>query len=159
MRLFLSLALSFFSLSVISQTETDCIFSSVDSYLTIEEIEAEFERKPLDYEVKKQEPIFNFPEKMASFPEGEQAMMDFIYSNLQWPPLALSSCVQGRVIVQFVVEKDGFLSDIKVLRKLGEGCGEEAVRLLQIMPCWNPGEFMGEKIRQRYTIPILFKIY
>ena len=74
------------------------------------------------------------------------------------PPVAKENNMTGRTILQFVIEKDGAISNIKILRKLGGGCDEEAVRVIKAMPNWFPAMNKGEVVRQRYTLPVFFSM-
>ena len=82
----------------------------------------------------------------------------FLQKNLRYPPIARENNIQGRVIVNFVVEKDGSLTDIKVGRGIGGGCDEEAMRVIKSSPKWNPGVQNGRNVRVNYTIPIFFQL-
>jgi periplasmic protein TonB len=82
----------------------------------------------------------------------------FLGKNLRYPPIARENNIQGRVIVNFVVEKDGSLTDIKVVRGIGGGCDEEAIRVIKSSPKWNPGVQNGRNVRVNYTIPIFFQL-
>ena len=82
----------------------------------------------------------------------------FLQKNLRYPPIARENNIQGRVIVNFVVEKDGSLTDIKVVRGIGGGCDEEAMRVIKSSPKWNPGVQNGRNVRVNYTIPIFFQL-
>jgi len=89
------------------------------------------------------------------FPEGKEAMYSFIRKNYVVPQAILDQKKNRKVFVSFVVEKDGRLSDLKVLREVGFDTGKEALRVLALMPKWQPGENEGKPIRCRYAIPIL----
>lgn len=97
-------------------------------------------------------------EKMPEFPGGEQALMDFIGTNIKYPQNAIDRRIEGRVFVQFIVEPDGSVTNIKVARGIGGGCDEEAVRVVKMMPKWIPGEAFGEKVRVSYYLPINYKL-
>lgn len=99
-----------------------------------------------------------FLEINASYPGGDQAMYRFLGQEIAYPIAASKANVQGRVIVQFVVEKDGSITEPSVLKGIGFGADEEALRVVSKMPKWNPGKQNGESIRVKYTIPILFSI-
>lgn len=102
--------------------------------------------------------IFTNVEVLPSFPGGIQQFGKFLSANLKYPKQAWLDKVQGRVFCQFVVEKDGSLSDIKVMRGIGGGCDEEAVRVLSTSPKWSPGIQNGRSVRVSYTIPIFFQL-
>jgi TonB family protein len=102
--------------------------------------------------------IFQNVEVLPSFPGGLEAFGKFLASNIKYPAIAKNNKIQGRVYCIFVVEKDGSLSNIRVVRGLGSGCDEEAVRVLAISPKWDPGIQNGRPVRVSYTIPIFFKM-
>ena len=92
-------------------------------------------------------------EEMPQFPGGEKALQEYLKANLQYP----DEDVLGRVIVSFMIERDGSISDAKVVKSLSEGADKEALRLVNKMPKWEPGKQLGEPVRTRYTIPVIFK--
>lgn len=96
----------------------------------------------------------------AEFPGGEDSLMMFVYGNLVYPTQALKERIEGRVVCNFVIEKDGSISDIKILRSLGYGCDEEAIRIVKLMPNWKPGYSLYSKtnLSQQYVLPIKFKL-
>lgn len=102
--------------------------------------------------------IFLVVEKMPQYPGGQTAKVDFIMSNFNYPIDAYLNQIEGRVYVTFVVEKTGKLSDIRVLRGIGYGCNEEALRLIKLMPDWIPGKQRSEEVRVQFNFPITFKI-
>jgi len=79
-------------------------------------------------------------------------------NNIKYPEVARTSGITGTVYVQFVVEKDGSISDVKVVRGIGGGCDEEAVRVVKSMPRWKPGKQRGQPVRVYFTLPIEFKL-
>lgn len=106
------------------------------------------------------EQIFSVVEESAAPKGGMQAFYKYVGEKMKYPAQARRMGVEGRVFVQFVVERDGRLTDVKVVdgRGIGAGCDEEAVRVVQSAPPWNPGKQRGKAVRQRYTIPINFKL-
>nr|WP_294894918.1 TonB family protein [uncultured Pedobacter sp.] len=102
--------------------------------------------------------IFTNVEVLPSFPGGIEAFGKFLGKNMKYPEDARKQNIQGRVFCQFVVEKDGSLSNIKVVRGIGDGCDEEAVRVLALSPKWNPGMHKGEIVRVSYVLPIFFQL-
>ena len=100
--------------------------------------------------------IFISAEEMPEFPGGEQAMYAFLVKNLRYP--AGEQHIEGNVYVQFVVEEDGTLTNFKVLRDIGGGCGEEVLRVVRLMPKWKPGMSKGQAVRVQYTLPVAFKL-
>ena len=104
------------------------------------------------------EPIVDFAEKEPGFPGGEVAMANFIRDNVVYPELAREMGEQGTVYVQFVVNSDGTIQDVVVVKKVSELLDKEAIRVVKAMPAWTPGEQAGKKVRVRFTLPINFKI-
>ena len=102
--------------------------------------------------------IYQIVDEMPKFPGGEQAMFKFISENVKYPQKAKDKNISGRVFVNFVVEKDGSVDEVKVLRSIGGGCDEEAVRVVKSMPKWTPGKQKGEPVRVSYIIPFVFKL-
>ncbi len=100
----------------------------------------------------------DFVENPPSYPGGEKACMDFFRKNLKYPKKAQKLGIQGTVFISFVVEKDGKLSDVKVVRGIGGGCDEEALRVVKKMPKWNPGKQKGETVSVKFTIPVRFRL-
>ena len=112
---------------------------------------------PKDQEVTEAEPskqVFKSVEVAQKPKGGMEAFYKFVSNNYNYPPQAQEQGVNGRVLLQFVVEKDGSLTDIKVLRDLKYGTGEEAVRMLKKAPKWKPGIQNGRPVRVQFTLPI-----
>ncbi len=112
----------------------------------------------IDPKMVRPEMVFSKVDAVPSFPGGLQAFGKFLGGNLNYPKAAKDAKIEGRVYAQFVVEKDGSLTDIKIVRGIGYGCDEEALRVIAISPKWNPGVQNGEKVRVSYTVPIFFQI-
>jgi len=102
--------------------------------------------------------IFTVAEVQPTFPGGEAALYKFLNANLTYPMLAKEMRVSGMVIVQFVVERDGSITDVVVARSVGVGLDEEAVRVIKLMPKWIPGRQGNYPVRVRYTIPVRFTL-
>lgn len=102
--------------------------------------------------------IYDVVEEDPSFPRGIDNFRKFLGSNIVYPRIARDLGVQGRVVVQFVVEKDGSVSDIVVVKSLGSGTDEEAIRVLQKSPKWSPGKQQGRAVRVKYTVPVTFSL-
>ncbi len=102
--------------------------------------------------------VYQICEQMPEFPGGVNALIDHVGRNVVYPEQAKEKEIEGRVFVGFVVEKDGSISDVKVLRGIGGGCDEEAVRIISAMPKWKPGMQDGKPVRVSYQIPIHFKL-
>lgn len=102
--------------------------------------------------------IFTVVESMPSFPGGDAARMKYLQDNIKYPQMARESGIQGTVYVTFVVEKDGSVSDIRILRGIGGGCDEEAIRVIEQMPNWNAGMQRGKPVRVQFNMPIKFTL-
>lgn len=102
--------------------------------------------------------IFTVVESMPEFPGGDAARMKFLQDNIKYPQLARESGIQGTVYVTFVVETNGRVTDVRVLRGIGGGCDEEAVRVIQMMPNWNAGKQRGKPVRVQFNMPIRFTL-
>ena len=101
---------------------------------------------------------FDVVEQMPEFPGGQEALMQFLRQEVKYPKEAFKDGVQGRVVVQFVVEKDGSISEVEVVKKVNEHLDAEAVRVVNAMPKWKPGKQKGENVRVKYTLPISFRL-
>ncbi|MFB0499530.1 TonB family protein [Mucilaginibacter sp. OAE612] len=104
------------------------------------------------------DPVFTSVEQVPEFKGGLEAFGKFLMTNLRYPKAARDNNVQGRVIITFVVEKDGSLSNMKVVRGIGSGCDEEALRVLSISPAWKPGIQNGKPVKVQYSVPISFTL-
>lgn len=93
-----------------------------------------------------------------SFPGGEQALLHFLAQNIQYPTLARENGIQGIVALTFIVEIDGSISTVNILRDIGGGCGLESARVVEAMPNWKPGIYDGFPVRVRFTLPVRFKL-
>lgn len=102
--------------------------------------------------------VFAFVEESAEFPGGVDSLHAFLEASIQYPELAMRYGIEGKVFVQFVVEKDGSISNIKVLREIGAGCSEEAVRVIKMMPKWQPAKVRGKAVRFHFILPVPFSL-
>lgn len=96
--------------------------------------------------------------QMPMFPGGQKALMDYLAANIHYSDEMEETCAQGRVVVTFVVEKDGSISETKVVKIVDPAFDKEALRVVSAMPKWIPGSLNGERVRTRYAIPITFRI-
>ena len=119
-------------------------------------VSPEAKEAPADSTAK--EEVFMVAEQMPEFPGGMKELLKFLQNNLKYPENAMKNNVQGRVIVQFVVEKDGTLTEFKVARSVDPDLDAEALRVLQIMPKWKPGMQRGKIVRVKFTVPVSFKL-
>ena len=102
--------------------------------------------------------IFQVVEKMPSFPGGDAALFKFLGENVKYPVIAQENGVQGRVICQFVVNRDGSIVDVEVVRSVDASLDKEAIRVIKSMPKWSPGQQRGKPVRVKYTLPVNFKL-
>lgn len=102
--------------------------------------------------------IFTVVEDQPGYPGGDEARIKYLAENIKYPQMARESQIQGTVYVTFVVEKDGRVRDVRVLRGIGGGCDEEAIRVIQNMPRWNPGKQRGKPVRVQFNMPIKFTL-
>ena len=121
--------------------------------LKLKEAVAQPEPKP---EVENK--VFDVVEQMPSFPGGPSALMKYLSENVKYPVVAQENGVQGRVVVSFVVEKDGHITDVKVVRSVDPSLDKEAARVVKGMPSWIPGKQNGSAVRVKYNVPVSFKL-
>ena len=136
------------------ETEDLNINAEVEQNEVIEEYVAP---EVVEEEVVEQE-IFQIVEEMPAFPGGEAKLMEYVGKNIKYPQIARETGIQGRVFIGFVVEPDGSVSNVKLLRGIGGGCDEEAMRVVKSMPKWKPGKQRGKAVRVSYQIPVFFKL-
>ena len=110
--------------------------------------------KPKEEENK----VFDVVEQMPSFPGGQAALMNYLNSNIKYPVIAEENGIQGRVVVQFVVGKDGSISNVHVVKSVDPSLDKEAVRVVKNMPKWIPGKQNGQSVTVRYTLPVTFRL-
>lgn len=102
--------------------------------------------------------VFQVVETMPSFPGGDMAMMKYMSENIKYPVIAQENGIQGRVICQFVVNKDGSIVDVEVVRSVDPSLDKEAIRMIKSMPKWSPGKQRGKAVRVKYTLPVNFRL-
>ncbi|MBE6262352.1 MAG: energy transducer TonB [Prevotella sp.] len=102
--------------------------------------------------------VFDVVEQMPSFPGGNGALLEYLASHVKYPVVAQENGVQGRVIVSFVVEKDGSITDVRVVRSVDPSLDREAARVVSSMPRWTPGKQNGSAVRVKYNVPVMFKL-
>ena len=120
--------------------------------LKLKETVAQPEPKP------EPEKVFEVVEQMPSFPGGDKALMDFLSNNVKYPVVAQENGVQGRVVISFVVEKDGSITDVRVVRSVDPSLDKEAARVVKSMPKWIPGKQNGAAVRVKYNVPVSFRL-
>ena len=112
----------------------------------------------LDVATSKEDTVYQIVEKMPQYTGGESALMKYVSENIKYPEKAKEDGIQGRVFISFVIEKDGSVSNVKVVRGIGGGCDEEAARVIAGMPKWQPGMQKGKPVRVNYMMPVFFKL-
>ena len=107
---------------------------------------------------QKNEKVYDMVEQMPEFPGGMPALIEFLKSNIKYPKDAEKQKVEGKVLVLFIVETDGSVTDIKVAKKVFPSLDAEALRVVQAMPKWTPGKIKGRPVKVKYTLPIMFRL-
>lgn len=102
--------------------------------------------------------VFTSVEEMAEFPGGMSALMHYLGDHIQYPAEAREDNVQGRVVVRFVIDKSGEVRNAVVMRDIGAGCGNEALRVVNSMPKWKPGKMHGQPVHVYFVLPVQFKL-
>lgn len=114
---------------------------------------------PVQVEEEEEEVVFVIVETMPEFPGGQQALFKYLSENVKYPAIAQENGIQGRVICQFVVNKDGAIVDVEVVRSGGDpSLDKEAIRVIKSMPKWKPGKQRGKAVRVKYTVPVNFRL-
>ncbi len=114
--------------------------------------------KPVEKPKEVKEEVFRSVEQMPQFPGGEAALMKFLQSHINYPPMAAENNVQGKVVVQFVVDKTGRVGEVKVVRSVDKDLDREAVRVCKSLPKFTPGRQNGQAVSVWYTLPVTFKL-
>ncbi len=116
------------------------------------------EHKVIVQEEVKEEKVFEIVEQPPSFPGGDGAMYEWLGKNINYPVIAQENNIQGRVVCQFVVGRNGEIEDVKVVRGVDPSLDKEAIRVIRSMPKWIPGKQGGNAVKVRYTLPVQFKL-
>lgn len=138
------------------EVEDDLIIDAEANELTV--IEAYTPPAVSEEEEVSEVEIFTVVEESPSFPGGDVARIQFLQQNIVYPQMARESGIQGTVYVTFVVERNGNVTDVRILRGIGGGCDEEAVRVIKAMPKWQPGKQRGKPVRVQFNMPIKFTL-
>jgi periplasmic protein TonB len=138
------------------EVDDDLVIDAEANELTV--IEAYTPPAVVEEEEVAEAEIFTVVEESPSFPGGDVARIQFLQQNIVYPQMARESGIQGTVYVTFVVERNGAVTDVRVLRGIGGGCDEEAVRVIKAMPKWNPGKQRGKPVRVQFNMPIKFTL-
>ncbi len=113
---------------------------------------------PVTEEKEDVDQIFLVVEESATPKGGMSAFYKYVSDKMKYPAQARRMGIEGKVFVEFVINRDGSITDVKAIKGIGAGCDEEAVRVVQSAPPWNPGKQRGKPVRQRYVVPIIFKL-
>lgn len=109
-------------------------------------------------QTKKNNMVYDVVEVMPQFPGGQIAMLKYIMENIKYPKQIMEEGIQGRVTVSFIVEKDGRVSNVRLLRSVQPSLDKEAIRVVKSMPKWTPGKHNGKPVRVRFNLPVMFKL-
>lgn len=138
-----------------AEVEEDIMASTEDQveWVDLDEIDyVEVEPEP------EEEEIFMVVEDAPEFPGGTQALLDYLRKNIKYPPLCRENGIQGRVLVSFVVNKDGAIVEPQVVKSVNKQLDQEALRVISTMPNWKPGKQRGKPVRVKYTVPVNFRL-
>lgn len=113
---------------------------------------------PMNAQSESSTKVYDDVDEMPSFPGGNYGLMTFLAQNMVYPVTAQENGVQGRVIISFVVETDGSITDVKVARSVDPSLDREAMRVVKAMPKWTPGKKDGKPVRVKYTTPVVFRL-
>lgn len=102
--------------------------------------------------------VFTVVEEMPTFPGGDEKLFEYIQKNIKYPAIARENGISGRVYLTFVVDKEGRIKDVRLLRGIGGGCDEEAMRVVRSMPDWKPGRQNGRSVQVQYNLPVNFTL-
>jgi len=105
-----------------------------------------------------EETVLEYVEDMPEFPGGQKAMFDFIRRNMRYPESARKDSVQGKVFIEFVIEREGSVSHVKIIKGVRTDLDQEAIRVISMMPQWKPGKQGGKPCRVKFRLPIYFKL-
>ena len=138
-----------------SEVEESTIQASDDTQAAVE---VKYTPVEVEEEEVEEQQIFQVVEEMPEFPGGMSECMKFLGKNIKYPTISQENGVQGRVIVQFVVNRDGSIVDPVVVRGVDPYLDKEALRVIQMMPKWKPGKQRGKAVRVKYTVPVMFRL-
>jgi protein TonB len=132
--------------------------NTVNELVNVKE-EQEVVKKDDVIDVEDTKPPSIIVEEMPSYPGGDAERQKFLAETIQYPQQALENGIQGTIYVQFIVDSKGNITDVKILRGIGGGCDEEALRVIKMMPQWHPGKQNGRAVRVLYHMPVSFKLH
>ncbi|HOZ39587.1 MAG TPA: energy transducer TonB [Flavobacteriales bacterium] len=144
--------------TVLEIVEDDEVVEEVEQIDQEIKEDTKIEKVERQEEEVEEEQIFTIVEEMPSFPGGESELFKYLGKNIKYPAMAQESGISGVVYVTFVVDKDGKIRDTKVLRGIGGGCDEEALRVVKNMPAWKAGKQRGKAVTVQYNLPVRFTL-
>ena len=133
-------------LGIVDMSEKNAVNEEVVQVVVEEEVE------------EVEEEIFTVVENDPEFPGGMEALYKYLKTSIKYPTIAKENNITGRVYVTFVVEKDGSIANPRILRDIGGGCGQEAIRVVKAMPKWKPGKQRGKAVRVQFNLPVSFNL-
>ncbi len=136
----------------------DELAQTTNEAVTVQEEVAEVKAPEVIEVPEEKKEVFTIVEEMPSYPGGEAERNKFLADNIVYPQQATENGIQGTVYVSFVVDSKGNVTDVKILRGIGGGCDEEALRVVKMMPKWHPGKQNGKQVRVLFNMPIYFKL-
>ena len=140
--------------AVIEESMLDDLVKCYDVVISINEVEVAKVEEPEEEQIL----CYVVVETQPEFPGGEKELMKYIKDNLKYPVISQENGVEGRVVVRFVVNKQGEATDVEILKGLDSACDKEAIRVIESMPQWIPGERGGRAVDVYYTLPVMFKL-
>ena len=126
--------------------------------IKLEKPKEEFPAFPFPFQPQNTDPVEQEPDEEAQFPGGQQALMTWLGQNMKYPSEAMEEGIDGRVMVGFVINKDGSVDEVKVVKSVHPILDAEAVRVIKSMPKWTPGKKAGKAVRVGYTLPLTFRL-
>lgn len=144
------------NIDAIARTTGAVIDEITASAMPVEAPQLEMTEAEMD--VDQQDPVFEIVENMPEFPGGTEAMLKFLNDNIVYPEVAKKNKIQGRVIVQFVVSKEGKVTNPKIARSVEANLDAEALRVIGLLPTWKPGQQRGQNVAVKFTVPVVFRL-
>ena len=142
--------------------QKNIVYNQNQGYLRKSEILYKVDFRGTIYQVVDKMPMFPACDSSMRYEEqkkcADKAMLDFIYSNVKYPTISRENGVEGTAVVSFIVEKDGSISRTKIIRDPGAGCGDEALRVVKLLPNFEPGKNYGKPVRVQFNLPVRFRL-
>ena len=135
---------------------TKILYEQLNNYLNTKDKIPNIINISIDNEYSNE--VFQVVEEMPEFPGGMVECMKFLGRNIQYPKISQENGIQGRVIVTFVINKDGSITEAKIARSVDYYLDKEALRVVSLMPKWKPGKINGKAVRVKYTLPVMFRL-